>query len=277
MSRPVTSLEAILRRDRAVVLAGLAAVVVLAWGYLLAGAGTGMSALDTTAWPDSSGIGATMAAMADRAMVPAPWTLGYALLMLLMWWIMMAAMMLPGAAPMILLFATVNRKQAERGAPFVPAGAFALGYVLAWGGFGVLAAGAQWGLERTGLLSTAMAGTSTAFGGVALVAAGLWQLTPLKRACLRHCRSPLHFLSHNWRKGRVGALSMGLEHGAYCLGCCWVLMGLLFYGGVMNLYWIAGLAAYVLVEKTLPAGHRIGIAAGAGLIVWGIVLLARAV
>jgi predicted metal-binding membrane protein len=174
---------------------------------------------------------------------------------------------------MILLYAAVNRKARERGAPFVPTGVFALGYLAAWGVFSLLAVALQWGLERTALLSSMMVGTSIVLGGLLLIAAGAWQLTPLKHACLKHCRSPLHFLSHHWRKGRWGAFRMGAEHGAFCLGCCWFLMGLLFYGGVMNLYWIVGLAAFVLLEKTAPAGHWIGSAAGVGLIAWGGLLL----
>jgi len=114
------------------------------------------------------------------------------------------------------------------------------------------------------------------FGGVLLLAAGVYQLTPIKHACLRHCRSPLAFLSIHWRRGARGALRMGLEHGAFCVGCCWFLMGLLFFGGVMNLYWIAGLALFILLEKTVPAGHWLGYATGVALLVWGAGMLALA-
>ncbi|MEE8226558.1 MAG: DUF2182 domain-containing protein [Kiloniellales bacterium] len=285
-------LEAVLKRDRAIVIGGLVGVIVLAWIYILLGAGMGMTAIEMTAISDSSGDmqavdgengdgtgtaeGGTMSAtvsMAMAVMQPVAWSAGYAVLMVFMWWIMMVAMMLPSAAPMILLYAAVNRKARERGAPFVPTGVFALGYLAAWGVFSLLAVALQWGLERTALLSSMMVGTSIVLGGLLLIAAGAWQLTPLKHACLKHCRSPLHFLSHHWRKGRWGAFRMGAEHGAFCLGCCWFLMGLLFYGGVMNLYWIVGLAAFVLLEKTAPAGHWIGSAAGVGLIAWGGLLL----
>jgi predicted metal-binding membrane protein len=250
---PSSAIEAVVRRDRMIVFGGLAAVVVIAWLYILSIAGTGMPALR-----------------------PMAWTAGTAVMMFFMWWIMMIAMMLPSAAPMILLFATVNRKAAERGNPYVPTGVFAAGYLAMWGGFSVVAAGLQWGLEATGLLSSMMASTSLVLGGGLLIAAGAWQLTPLKQACLRHCRSPLHFITHRWRTGRFGALRMGLEHGAYCLGCCWFLMGLLFYGGVMNLYWIAGLALFVLLEKTIPAGHWLGRVTGAGLVAWGGYMIAIA-
>jgi predicted metal-binding membrane protein len=285
-------LEAVLKRDRAIVIGGLVGVIVLAWIYILLGAGMGMTAIEMTAITDASGDmqavdrengdgtgtaeGGTTSAtvsMAMAVMQPVAWSAGYAVLMVFMWWIMMVAMMLPSAAPMILLYAAVNRKARERGAPFVPTGVFALGYLAAWGVFSLLAVALQWGLERTALLSSMMVGTSIVLGGLLLIAAGAWQLTPLKHACLKHCRSPLHFLSHHWRKGRWGAFRMGAEHGAFCLGCCWFLMGLLFYGGVMNLYWIVGLAAFVLLEKTAPAGHWIGSAAGVGLIAWGGLLL----
>ncbi len=259
-------LETLLKRDRVIVVAGLAVVVGLAWVYLLMGAGMGMTALQTTALPAGMGPGPAMS----------PWTPAYGLLMLVMWWVMMIAMMVPSAAPMILLFATVNRRQRAAGGSFVPTGIFLSGYLLAWGGFSLVAVALQWGLERATLLSTMMASTGAVLGAALLLAAGIYQLTPLKQACLRHCRSPLHFVTHGWRRGRWGALRMGLEHGAFCLGCCWFLMGLLFYGGVMNLYWIAGLAVLVLLEKTVPAGHWLAVAIGVGLMIWGGTVLVTA-
>jgi predicted metal-binding membrane protein len=242
----VPTLEAALKRDRAIVAAGLLGVIALAWAYVLAGAGMDVTALR-----------------------PMAWTPVYGLLVILMWWIMMAAMMLPSAAPMILLFAAVNRKQRERGASHVPTGAFLLGYLLVWCGFSLVAAGVQWGLARLALLSPMMATTSVVVGGVLLLAAGLYQVTPLKQACLRKCRSPFAFVSRHWRPGTKGAVRMGVEHGAFCLGCCWVLMALLFYGGVMNPYWIIGIAIFVLIEKTFPAGRWLGSVAGVALILWG--------
>jgi predicted metal-binding membrane protein len=290
-----SALETVLRRDRLVVITALAAVIVACWAYVLTGAGMGMSPLEMTAAPaagmsDSagpeggavpetmggSGSGA-MSEMAMAAMAPAAWTPGYAALMFFMWWIMMMAMMLPSAAPMILLFAVVNRKQRETGSPYVPTGIFAAGYVLVWAAFSLVAVAAQWGLERSGLLSSMLASTSVVLGAGLLIAAGIYQLTPLKHACLRHCRSPLFSITHHWRPGALGALRMGVEHGAFCTGCCWFLMALLFYGGIMNLYWIAGLALYVLIEKIIPAGHRFGRLAGALLIAWGGVLALAAV
>ncbi len=279
-------LEAALKRDRMVVIGGLAGVVALAWIYILLGAGTDMTASEMTrmsqpagdaAVADTSDGGGALSEMMDMAMdamQPMAWTTGTAVLMFFMWWIMMVAMMLPSAAPMILLFAAVNRKQRNAGSPYTPTGIFAFGYLAVWGFFSLLATAVQWGLERTELLSSMMVGTSVVLGALLLIAAGLWQLTPLKSACLKHCRSPIHFLSHHWRKGRLGAFRMGVQHGGFCLGCCWFLMALLFYGGVMNLYWIVGLALFVLLEKVLPGGHRLGGVAGVGLIAWGGLLLA---
>ena len=257
------TLEAVIRRDRLVVITALVAVITLSWAYLLAGAGMGMSQLGM-AWGVSEG-GTSGTAM----MTPAAWMPGYAVLMFFMWWIMMVAMMLPSAAPMILTFATVNRKQRDTGHPRVATGLFALGYLVAWAGFSLVAVILQWGFERTGILSPVLVATNAIFGGVLLLAAGLYQLTPIKHACLRHCRSPLDFLGTRWRRGAHGALHMGLLHGAFCIGCCWFLMGLMFFGGVMNLYWIAGLALFVLFEKTVPSGHWLGYATGVILLVWG--------
>jgi predicted metal-binding membrane protein len=237
----------------------------------------GTSGDDAANTSDPTSDGGAMSGVMDMAMdamQPMAWTVGTAVLMFFMWWIMMVAMMLPSAAPMILLFAAVNRKQRDKGSPYVPTGVFAFGYLAVWGFFSLLATAAQWGLERSALLSSMMVGTSVVLGALLLIAAGVWQLTPLKQACLRHCRSPIHFLSHHWRKGRLGAFRMGVEHGAFCLGCCWFLMALLFYGGVMNLYWIVGLALFVLLEKVLPGGHRLGGVAGVGLVAWGGLLLA---
>jgi len=262
-------LEAVLRRDRMILVAALAGVVAIAWIWIVLGAGTVMSTLGMTR---RSG----MPGMAGMLMEPAAWTLGYAALMFAMWWVMMAAILLPSAAPILLLFARVNRAERAGNRPFVPTGIFAAGYLAAWGGFSTLATGLQWEFERLGLLSPMMMTTSFWLGGAILIAAGLWQLTPVKGVCLRHCRSPLSFLVQSWRPGRLGAFRMGLEHGTYCLGCCWFLMGLLFFGGIMNLFWIAGLAGFILLEKTIPMGHWLGRVAGIALAAWGAVMLARA-
>jgi predicted metal-binding membrane protein len=261
-------LEAAIKRDRLIVIAGLALVMTLAWGCIISGAGVSMIPEGASGMANMPGMAAMVA--------PAVWSLPYASLMAFMWWTMMVAMMLPSAAPILLLFARINRKEKDNDRPYVPTGVFAAGYLVVWGGFSLLAASLQWWLERLGLL-TSMTATSVWLGSGILIGAGVWQLTPIKGICLRHCRSPFSFLSHGWHPGRSGAFRMGLEHGAYCLGCCWFLMGLLFFGGIMNLYWIIGLAAFVLLEKTAPMGGRIGQIVGGILVGWGMFLLISAV
>ncbi len=246
-----STLESVLKRDRAIVLAGLLGVTALAWVYLFA-------------------MAADMGGGAMAALQPKPWGALDFLLMFLMWAIMMVAMMLPGATPVILLFAALNRKQRERGHPFAPLGAFVAGYIAVWSAFSMGATLLQWGLERVALLSPMMVSTGPVLGGGLLVVAGVYQWTPLKHACLKHCRSPLHFLSRGLRKGAGGAMVMGLEHGAFCVGCCWFLMGLLFVGGVMNLLWVAAIAAFVLFEKVLPHGVLAGRLSGALLVLAGL-------
>lgn len=242
----MSALETLLRRDRALTLVGLGAATALAWAYMLAGGGMDMEAPT----PGGMGMGADMVA-ARMA-----WTPSYAAVVFAMWWVMMAAMMLPSAAPAILIFAKISRTRRARAEPFAPAGAFAAGYLLVWGAFSFAATLLQWALERIGLIDMMMESVSVGLSAAILIAAGIWQFTPLKRACLVHCRSPLHFVIHGFRPGVGGALRMGMTHGLYCVGCCWFLMALLFYGGVMNLWWIAGLALYVLVEKAAPAARR---------------------
>jgi predicted metal-binding membrane protein len=198
----------------------------------------------------------------------------YALLLFLMWWTMMLAMMLPSAAPAILTYAAVSRKLSENRASVA---FFIAGYVAVWTGFSVAAVGLQLFLSEKIELSMMMAVGSAVFGGGLLIAAGLYQMSPLKYACLRKCQAPLMYFARNWRKGNIGALRMGVSHGLYCVGCCWVLMGLLFYGGIMELRWIVGLALYVAIEKLIPAGNQLSRFAGLVLIGWGIWTISRAV
>ena len=292
-------LEVVLRRDREVVTFVLVTVIIACWLYLLAGAGTGMYPhemavlvpIQMSMEPSLSGTASmsgheTMTAAsgqsstADMLISPVTWTPGYALLMFSMWWLMMIAMMLPSAAPMVLLHAAVTRKGLARAndaglnAPshrlHSTTTAFIAGYLAMWGAFSLVAVVAQWALERGELLSAMMMSTSKLLGSGLLLAAGVWQLTPLKTVCLRHCRSPISFLSAHWRPGVGGAFRMGTKHGVFCLGCCWFLMALLFYGGVMNLIWIIGLALFVLAEKMMPAGVAFGRVTGLLLIAWGV-------
>ena len=201
------------------------------------------------------------------------WTPAYFALMLTMWWVMMVAMMLPSAAPVVLLAATVNRRAG--GKAYGPTAAFVTGYLTAWGGFSVVAVIAQWALEHAGVLSMRMQLVSTELTAAMLFLAGAWQFTSLKQACLRHCRSPIQVLTEYRRDGTAGGLMMGARHGLYCLGCCWFLMGLLFVGGAMNLFWIAGLAAFVFLEKLTAPGVYFGKFVGAVLMVAALVTLYR--
>jgi predicted metal-binding membrane protein len=193
-----------------------------------------------------------------------------------MWIVMMIAMMVPSASPTILLFASVARGRKARAVPTASTAVFALGYLLVWAFYATFAALAQWELHRLALLSPAMASARPWLGGGLLIAAGLYQWLPIKESCLSHCRSPLGFLSAEWREGARGALLMGIRHGTFCVGCCALLMTLLFVAGVMNLLWVAAIAVFVLAEKLVPGGRTLGRVTGILLLVWGIwVITAR--
>jgi predicted metal-binding membrane protein len=253
-------------------LASLTGVCAIAWLYLLR-----LSAQMPMAG-DGAGLGASIPGIAAGAMcsVQLPWTTEDFALMFAMWWVMMVGMMLPSATPLILTFATVNRRERERARPFIPASVFTVGYVLAWGGFSLAATLAHWGLERTALLLPTMKTGSAVVGGIFFLAAGIYQWTPLKQACLTKCRSPLDFAINRWHDGWTGALRMGVEQGAYCVGCCAVLMLLMFVGGLMNLLWAAALAVFVFAEKLFPAGEWIARGSGVLMIAFGGYLLASA-
>ena len=214
----------------------------------------------------------------EAAMQPMvrPWTAVNFALTYVMWWVMMTGMMLPSALPMVTMFARVNRNKREHGKPYVPTMVFAAGYLLTWATYSLAATGAQWALETLALMSPMGAVTNPVFGGVVFVAAGIYQFTPVKQACLRHCRSPLSFILNSWRDGSTGAVQMGASHGSYCLGCCWVLMSLLFAVGVMNLLWAAVIAIIVLAEKLLPAPVWISRISGVAMCAWGAFLIASA-
>ena len=235
-------------RDRLITGASLAGVVALAWLYLWRAGGS-----------MHGGEGASMAM---------PLGLTFA-----MWAVMMAAMMLPGAAPTVLLYGAMVRRNAERGTALASVWIFVGGYLLAWTGFGLLATLLQAALEHAGLLTPMMAAASPWLSAGLLIAAGIYQFTPFKTLCLANCQNPVHFLMTRWRPGAAGALRMGLAHGAYCVGCCWVLMLLLFALGVMNLAWVALIAAFVSIEKLLPAGRVTSRFAGVALIVAGLAVI----
>src|SRR5918998_3388968 len=252
---PIEATETVLRRDRIVVLSGLALITALAWTYVssLASDMQNMEMATEMAMPQ----------------MQETWGVTDFVLTYVMWAVMMVAMMTLSASPMILMFAGINRRRREQQASYVPTYVFLAGYLAVWAAFAVLATAAQWGLHDASLLSSMVAITSPVVGGVLLVAAGIYQWTPLKHACLSKCRSPLGFVLNEWREGGRGAFLMGLKHGGYCTGCCWSLMALLFVAGVMNLLWVAAIAGFVLIEKVAPAGHRMGQAAGVLMVAGG--------
>jgi predicted metal-binding membrane protein len=251
-------LPRLLLHERVIILLAVTAVTALSWLYLLQLA---------RAMPD----------MAGMAMAMAPrWTPAVFALSLAMWAVMMAGMMLPGAAPMILTFAALHRRQAQARQRSLPTLLFAAGYLLTWGGFSLVATLLQWTLDRQALLSPMLATSSARLGGALFLLAGLYQLTPLKQACLSRCRSPFAFLFNRWRDGANGALRMGIEHGAYCLGCCWLLMALLFALGAMNLLWVAAIALLVFAEKLLRGGAWIAGLGGVAMIGYGLWLVVQA-
>ena len=262
-------IEGIARRDRLVVLAGLALAAALAWLYLID------MALDMggdMAGDMGSDMGVGAMAAGGAMMRMQAWSMTDGLLMWAMWAVMMVAMMVPSAAPMILIFARVDRSRTG-GRPFTATTLFALGYVLVWAAFSVAATAMQWGLQNAALLSPMMVATSTILGGALFLAAGVYQWTPLKYACLKHCRSPMAFIMGHWRPGGWGAFRMGVGHGAFCLGCCGVVMGLLFVGGVMNLAWVAAITVFVVAEKLAPRGEWVARIGGVAMIAAGVYLL----
>jgi predicted metal-binding membrane protein len=266
------TLERVLRHERAVTVAGLVLLCALAWLYVLAGAGMGMSPWRMTTlslFPHGAAEDAAAMTMADAG--PPAWSLGLWTLTVAMWWVMMIAMMTPSATPTILLYGRTHRHARARGqvAGPTPTWAFAAGYLLVWLGFSLVATELYWGLERVDLVSAATMGSGSRWlSGAVLTAAGLYQLSPLQQTCLSHCRSPAAFLSRHWRPGASGAIRLGVLHGAYCVGCCGMLMALLFVGGAMNLAWIAALTLLVMTETVLPGGPWIARICGVAMLAW---------
>jgi predicted metal-binding membrane protein len=265
VDQPAGLIEQPARRDRAIALAGVAALTLLAWAVILQLA---------RAMGRDDGMPGLAGAMAMPS--PAPWRPAELLGLFAMWAVMMVAMMLPSAAPVVVLVLGVLRRRHGSRLPLATTTAFVGGYLLVWAGYSFVATLAQWGLHSAALLSPDAMRATRLVAGALLILAGVFQWTPIKQACLSHCRSPFHFLSTEWREGAAGALVMGLRHGGWCVGCCWLLMALLFVAGVMNLAWVAVLAALVLVERVAPAGPVLGRVAGVALCGWGIwLLLAR--
>ncbi|MFN2507859.1 MAG: DUF2182 domain-containing protein [Chthoniobacterales bacterium] len=256
------SLSAVLKRDRLIIAVAIGFTAAVAWAYTAYEA----RRMNVTGICQCAGMkmgGPDLASWSTGSLVP----------LFLMWVVMMLAMMLPSAAPMLLTFAAVarNRRRADR--PYVPVAVFAAGYVVIWCVFSVAAAVGQWLLHREALLSSTMATSSAFLAGVLFIIAGVFQFTPLKHSCLTRCRAPLDFIMTRWREGWRGAFAMGVEHGAFCAGCCWALMALLFVFGVMNILWIAALTILVALEKLLPRAKWFSALCGVALAAWGVVVM----
>lgn len=256
---------AVLRRDRGIVAIGLALIAALGWLYLVHLArGMAMPGAEGSTSMTLPGISMDMSR--DVAMPQLQrWGSLDLVLTFSMWVVMMAAMMVPSVSPMVLMFTATVRRRGQR-RPYLATAIFVSGYLATWTLFSALAALAQWGLHSLALLSAMMRSNSSLVGGLLLLTAGIFQWTPLKRTCLAHCRSPLGFILNEWREGGWGAFRMGTAHGATCVGCCWALMSVLFVVGVMNLFWVAMIALFVLLEKVVPAERWLSRSAGVVLV-----------
>jgi predicted metal-binding membrane protein len=249
-----TSVESLLLRDRLLVGGALIAVTVLCWAWIV---------------PMARDMYGTMTG-ASAWMMTDTWDLTHLALLFAMWAVMMAGMMLPSAAPALFLYGCVIRGSAERSRAKSHIYAFAGGYLFVWTAYSLLATVLQRLLARWLLISPMMDARDRRFGGALLILAGLYQFTPFKRACLASCRNPVEFMTRQWRPGLSGGFYLGAANGLYCLGCCWALMMLLFVGGVMNLWWIAALTVFVLLEKAAPFGEKGGRYSGLALIAVGV-------
>ena len=261
----VTSIERLIQRDRVWIALGLFTAIGVAWFYLVREA----TAMDGIVAEARMHVAMGMAGVNARAWGASDW-----LALFVMWAVMMVGMMLPSAAPVILLVLGAYRLRGDAHARLA-ALMFIGGYLLVWTTFSAVAAFGQLSLHRAAVLSEDMHVRSAAVSGVILLLVGVYQWLPLKNRCLVHCQAPLAFLTQHWRRGVAGGLAMGIRHGAYCVGCCWLLMALLFVVGVMNLVWIAALSAFVLLEKLGPRGVIVGRIGGLAAAAWGVVLIVR--
>lgn len=251
------------RRDYILISTALAGVVALAWAYLY------YLTLDMARMAMPTMDMGTMAGMRE-------WSTADFALMFLMWSVMMVGMMVPTAMRTVLIYASIARHATNQGTPIAATYWFAVGYLLVWTIFSLAATLVQGALDNWGLLSPMMVSTSATFGAALLIAAGLYQLTPWKDVCLKHCQSPAVYLASRFKPGIGGAIGLGFGHGVYCLGCCWAIMALLFLGGVMNLLWIAAITGFVLGEKLLPPRLRLARASGLAMVACGVVFLVYA-
>lgn len=257
--------EMVARNDRWIIGASLVVLTLLSWLYLA------IAADAMKAMTGESGSSADMWLMPMGRWGATEFALGFA-----MWAIMIIGMMVPSASPVLFAFLRKSRSHPKSASPIGLVGAFLLGYLLVWGLFSLLATATQWLLHTTAVLTPSMVSSNRVFSATLLIAAGAYQFSPLKHICLSKCRVPLGFLLTEWRDGMRGALIMGFRHGGFCVGCCWLLMALMFVAGVMNLLWIALLTGLILVEKVLPFGRQAAGATGVLMIVGSLWILVRA-
>ena len=255
------SLKSLLKRDRLVIISGLLFITLLSWLYII-------YLYQQMVYMDMNALFFAM------PMTP-EWTAIDFILLFLMWLVMMIAMMTPSVAPLILIFAKVNRQRRQQDHPFVNVVYLITGYFLVWAAFSLGATSLQWLLQQISLLNPEMKTTSKILGSMILIVTGIFQFTPLKQTCLKYCRTPLGFVLQHWKEGKSGALKMGLENGVHCVGCCWLLMVVLFVAGIMNLLWVGLITLFVLVEKISAGIKWIPYVAGLLLIVFGVLFLIR--
>lgn len=270
-----TAVESLIQRDKVITIIAIAVLVGATLTYTVLGVGMNMSAIQMTPGLGQSQMSMpNMSAMKNMAATPAVWSFNYSVLMFFMWWTMMIAMMLPSASPMILLYTALIRRTKKAKSIIRQVTSFICGYLLAWAAFSLFAAALQSQLElRDWMSPMMMEATNIYLAAGILIAAGVYQLTPLKTVCLEKCRQPASFLA-NYKNTWVNSpLRIGLVHGFYCVGCCWFLMGLLFFGGIMNLYWIVGLIIFVAIEKLHEKGVIFGKILGGGAIFLGVAFL----
>lgn len=262
-----SALTAALKQDRLIVVFSLAILTALAWIYLF-----WIRAHMEMPAPAMAGMTAMPGMASMTPPQPLVWSIGHTSFVFAMWAVMMIGMMTPSAAPMILIYAQIARRSHEPETPFASSAWFAGGYLTAWSLFSLVATICQYLLERAIALSPMMTLTNRYSTGVLLLAAGIYQWTPVKSACLAHCRAPLSFVQRHggFQASALGSVKLGLLHGVYCIGCCWIIMALLFVGGVMNVLWIAALSAAVLLEKLIPRGRHFSTGLGIVAIVAGV-------
>lgn len=247
---------AVFKKSRALVILGIVALAALAWGYML-----------FLGWHAALDNSASLQTQSHHS--------ASFLFVFVMWSVMMVAMMVPSAAPTILMFDTIVHKRVINKSWFSPTVIFVAGYLAAWTVYSAFAAIGQLWLQNTALISTAVSKSAPIVSGILLIIAGLFQFSPLKYACLKHCRSPIGFFMLHWQNGHRGALAMGLRSGMYCVGCCWAIMVLMFVAGAMNIIWMAVLALFILVEKLMPWERRFSQISGVLMVAWGIWIFSR--